>query len=228
VSKEKQATRCNSRRIYALWGAGIALLLALGLFCWLLVLPVLKVHTQLEATVKMRRRVFVFVDLGPAVERLGGSDRAANMLCLYLRLPDCLTLHRAEAVEALAVCKKPRTAPQLTAALDHKDDKVKWLAALSLAHLAYKGRASAWPSGSREQALVSLTSRLRDKSVAVRAESAGAIAHIDPTRLSEMTAFMRQQPRKLYYGHAGSVLRELERMRTDGSPGNSDSGPQEN
>jgi len=59
----------------------LALLLSLGLFCWLVVVPVWRVRAVVQD------RMIGRLDEKGAIERLGGPDKAARQLTIYLRMP---------------------------------------------------------------------------------------------------------------------------------------------
>ncbi len=73
-----------AKRIYVMWGVALALLLALGLLCWLVVVPVLATQSILRSAHDNR------VTPEEAVRRLGGPQRAAQRLEAYLALSNHL------------------------------------------------------------------------------------------------------------------------------------------
>ncbi len=87
----------GSRRIYALWAAGLGLLAVLGLFCWLGLLPYLQVRALVE-----KHANDTFPELSPReVEGLGGPRGAVAKIVLYLRLPARLADRKGVALDLL-------------------------------------------------------------------------------------------------------------------------------
>jgi len=68
----------RSRKIYVLWGIAISTLVALGLVCWLVVVPVLEVRSFVQDPGSSEK---------PMDELLGGEKRAAERLAAYARMP---------------------------------------------------------------------------------------------------------------------------------------------
>jgi hypothetical protein len=86
----------SSKRVIVLWAIALALLLGLGLFCWLVVVPVWRVNAVLAQ---------VYNDQLPrekAVAELGGGEVALRRLRAYLRAPRWLARYKTEG--ALLAC----------------------------------------------------------------------------------------------------------------------------
>ena len=101
----------RSRRVYVWWGAGFAFLAALGLFCWLVVGPAVEVH-RVAAAMPVQGYFPARQEAAAAVARLGGPERAARKISIYLRLPAKLTggeqsIPRWQASALLGCCGKP-------------------------------------------------------------------------------------------------------------------------
>ncbi|HOW73064.1 MAG TPA: HEAT repeat domain-containing protein [Phycisphaerae bacterium] len=122
----------DSRRIYVLWAIGFGLLLLLGLACWLVVAPVLRVKT-LAAEIARTGTV-----PSNAVERLGGRKQAAGALTLYFRAPVRWSPHRSEAVCLLSHCG-PEMLPALRLALKSKDGSTRSAAVRLAEHIGAAG-----------------------------------------------------------------------------------------
>jgi len=107
----------RSRRVYILWGISLTLLVAAGLFCWLVVVPVMEVlkavkpvgsvymlwwhdedeifpnanKWQDDANLSFGIPPTSRKEVMPIIEQLGGQVSAARKLNLFLRLPTWLT-----------------------------------------------------------------------------------------------------------------------------------------
>ncbi len=103
---ESPVEKRRSRKVYVLWGVALVVLIAAGLFSWLVVVPVWRVHRQVLAFSR-------FKDAGkdagweasqPALAALGSRTRARKDLLLYLRFPGFPTRpeHRKAAERLLA------------------------------------------------------------------------------------------------------------------------------
>ncbi len=118
----------RSRRIYIYWGVALTLLLALGLFCWVFVLPAMEVANE-------ARRITLNTpprkDHDPA-GGLGGPHRTLRGVRLYLMLPDRLAPYKPGAAYLLGECGKPAV-PLLTKALGDSDSVMRFAAGAALA-----------------------------------------------------------------------------------------------
>ena len=121
----------RSRRVYAWWGVGFAFLAALGLVCWLVVAPVLQAREAVRRWAGGTGGSWVPVE----IERLGGPDRAARSLSLYLRLPVRWAPMRGDAVVMLGACAKDTDSalPALERLLGDPDASIRQAAAEALA-----------------------------------------------------------------------------------------------
>lgn len=145
----------RDRRVYVLWGAGFGLLSLLGLVCWGFVRPALNARHVVDGL--MRAVSHLSESVGPgeyvqaevpvlgdmnferaevrvAVERLGGSSRAARALQLYLLLPERWAENRGTAIVLLSQCAKPGVTVLLGLA-QSADPETRRLAAWSLGHV---------------------------------------------------------------------------------------------
>jgi len=100
----------RDRRDYVWWAAGLGLLALLGVFCLVAVVPVLQARRA--------SRTLHASSTGPAavgfeasqvlterlISELGGRQRAAKSLTLYLRMPASWAPHRDSAVALLGSC----------------------------------------------------------------------------------------------------------------------------
>jgi HEAT repeat protein len=97
----------RSQRIYVCWGLAFALLLATGVFCWLVVVPVWGTCQVVDA---MHRDILSSAsdDHRPraltAVKDLGGPASALSKLRLYMKLPERLAPRKSIAVYLLGFC----------------------------------------------------------------------------------------------------------------------------
>jgi hypothetical protein len=71
----------RSRKVYVLWAIALTLLLALGVFCWTVVVPFFEIRAAVVRCAKDRDVVKT------EVENLGGPERAAAKTTSYLRWP---------------------------------------------------------------------------------------------------------------------------------------------
>jgi len=107
----------HSRRVYIYWGIALVLLLALGTFCWAVVVPLWQTRTVIS---DLKRELAVAVPKpGPnlseaAVQRLGGRQRTAQRLLFHLRHYGWLGEGKKEwevAVKLLVCCEVPDGEP---------------------------------------------------------------------------------------------------------------------
>jgi len=127
----------RSRRIYVYWGVALALLLALGLVCWKVVVPV----WQTRKAVTLYGRWYYYsphfeskhwpADPGEIIKLLDGPKAAAERLGLYMTLPECLAPNRTMAVRLLGECRED-AAPVLRRLLNDEDSSVRQAAAEAL------------------------------------------------------------------------------------------------
>jgi hypothetical protein len=153
----------GSRCVYALWAVGLGMLLVMGLFCWLLLVPFLRARSAIRSTIPLS--AYQGVDArggssGPrshreAVDWLGGPDAAVWPLSVYLRAPRRLAPERFLAAYLLKECSD-RSVPTLARLLWDQDELVRKMAVRAL-------------SGRRgPQVLAALSVALRDESPEVR------------------------------------------------------------
>jgi HEAT repeats/PBS lyase HEAT-like repeat len=137
-----------SRKIYMLWGVCICTLVILALFCWLVVVPVMEVHSAIGrlksgATKAMRGWAkrpspaaywVVTSDEAPwelaskeGVVPLGGPERAARAVSLYLRVPDNLAPDKSVALVLAGACCNDASplVPQIICFLEDDDRNVR-------------------------------------------------------------------------------------------------------
>lgn len=160
-----------------LWTAG--LLLVLGLV-WLIAavgVPAYQAHEAVSHTAEIKSglRTLDGVPYHPpslsmdeaTMEALGGPERAAAKLDLYLRLPRVFTDRRGKAVQFLTTCGQPAI-PGLTRALSDPDSAVRFYAAEGLGHM---GREAA-------VAIPALEKMLQDEDKSLRHAAETAIQRI--------------------------------------------------
>jgi hypothetical protein len=75
----------RSRRLYILWAVALTLLLAAGLFCWLVVVPVCRTRAELQRLTD--GTVLQDKTLSATIDRLGGPQAAIGRIAFYLKLP---------------------------------------------------------------------------------------------------------------------------------------------
>jgi HEAT repeat protein len=118
----------RSRKLYVLWSIALTLLLALGLVCWLVVVPVWRVRSVLASHAV--GRTFT----RDAVDELGGKEMAVRRISLYFNVPYTSRDNRMSGAAILGHCG-PTAADPLTRALKDHDGKVRAQAAASLGML---------------------------------------------------------------------------------------------
>lgn len=98
----------GSRRIYVYWGIALTLLLAAGLSCWAVVVPVLEVR-RVVGSDGLRRAVYDGDNVkltpyarGLVLETLGGRERASGKLRVYLHMPNCVAPNKPMAAYLLS------------------------------------------------------------------------------------------------------------------------------
>ncbi len=134
MAENSTVEKSRSRRVYIYWAVALGLLLALGLVCWLVVVPVWQVRKVAGDYVygQCRRE--------EAIAKLGGRERANPKIRLFLKLPASLTdsdrLARRGAAELLMLYNKPPV-KWVAELLDDENISVSCLAAK---HLNSKAR----------------------------------------------------------------------------------------
>jgi HEAT repeats len=128
--REKQhGEKPRSRRMYVLWAIALALLLSIGGFCWLVVVPVWQIRGAVARckpdTVDWEDRALV------EIENLGGSERAVERLSMYLRCPEFAAPDQVGAVVMMAWCDEGAT-PALIGLLEDERVEIREAAAVSL------------------------------------------------------------------------------------------------
>ncbi len=141
------AAKPRSKRIYVMWGVALAVLLALGLFCWLVVGPVLETRAVVERTGPVYlghffarsdgtidpkippsgEISFMYPDIvNHEIANLGGPKAASWRLTTYLRLPRQLAPHRLKAIVMIGMCRTgtPETLRVLEAELASADSRI--------------------------------------------------------------------------------------------------------
>jgi HEAT repeat protein len=181
----------RSKRMYVLWATALTLLLTLGLFCWLVVVPYFRVRAAIE-------RCAGTWDLMPQeIERLGGPELAARDLSLYTRLPDRIADRKRTAALLLGRCGKPAV-PALVGLLGNKDEYVRWYAAYALGRIGPEAR----------EAVPALARALGDNNKDVRRCAAEALGRIGPEAREVVPALvgLLGDENKYVRGHAAEAL----------------------
>ncbi len=82
----------RSKRVYIYWGVALALLLAAGLFCWLIVVPVAQTDRVISDVPGALETAFKLAydedGIRTALSRLGGPEKAGRKLALCYRALD--------------------------------------------------------------------------------------------------------------------------------------------
>jgi hypothetical protein len=155
-----------------LWSVALALLLAAGLFCWLVVVPVWQVRTVVRVYAKESygNRLITSPPLpgSPemvAVRRLGGGSEAARKLSLFLRYQGVTTPLGRVAVSLLGFCGESAV-PTLARIILQEDASLRMIAVRGLGEIG------------GERAVVLLKTALKDQDKDVRQAAAEALSKI--------------------------------------------------
>ncbi len=158
----ESAPKPRSKRIYVYWGVALAVLLTLGLFCWLVVVPVLETRAIVERF-HLASQAYPTTNRLPdptaAVQALGGGEAALPRLQTYLRLPRALAPHRIDATSLIPFCGE-RALPALVDLLEDEEPGVRCLAIMQVGQLG------------GQSAAISLVPLLRHEDDATRALAA--------------------------------------------------------
>jgi len=88
LPQEPKLVDRRSRKVYVLWGVALALLLAAGLFCWLVVLPVLEVRRVRAALKPVRAPIIIcFVESDSADQGSTLSREEVGPIIRHLPAP---------------------------------------------------------------------------------------------------------------------------------------------
>ena len=123
-------TKPRSKRIYIYWGIALTLLTTVGLFSWLVVVPVWEVHEAVDD--------YICGHLSPeeVVSRLGGKEKAGAKLATYLRMPAWVSPHKNNKnIPSLPGHCGEAGRPALVLLLDSEDEEVlrhtfEWISGL--------------------------------------------------------------------------------------------------
>jgi hypothetical protein len=141
-------TKPRSKRLYVLWAIALTLLISLGAFCWLVVVPVWQVRRVVNSRSSPSDPFLVDFsrlprgDLFDKIKDLGGPRQAVRRLGNYLLLPDAVAPAKRNAAHLLVCCGMPAKGCILK--LIESDRPLPII--LSLETLA---RARAWSTESR-------------------------------------------------------------------------------
>ncbi len=100
----------RSRRIYIYWGVALALLLAAGLVCWQVIIPIWQTHNAIASLRPNQEGA-----IAHSIMRLGGEEKAAERLAGYARMPDWIVSDRNRfmAIHLLGHCGRSAYRPLL-------------------------------------------------------------------------------------------------------------------
>jgi HEAT repeats len=116
----------RSRRLYILWAIALTLLLSLGLFCWLVVVPVWRVHAALQDLGPLGSRGCITIStVRETVERIGGQQSAGHAIRLYLQVPRRTSVHKRKTALLLRECTPDIAVPTLINLLEDADYLVR-------------------------------------------------------------------------------------------------------
>jgi HEAT repeat protein len=160
--------------MYILWAVALAILLAAGVFCWLVVVPVWRVHAAarhfcIKSSTDREYEALPNVSAEELVTELGGKRAASEKVELYLRMPAWLCDRQDDATWMLAHCGEFGV-PVAVRALSHTDSSVRRNAAILL------GDAVSRAGG----VVPALVRALTDECDSVRARAASALGWVVP------------------------------------------------
>jgi HEAT repeats len=167
----------RSRKVYVLWVTALVLLLSMSAFCWLVVAPYLQTRAAVQRCHADPDRV------RSEIEKLGGPERAARRVSLYLRTPGFLAPNRLVALEILCECDEAAI-PELVKLLGGDEEvHVRWMVAVTLARL--KDAAAIDP----------LIARLKNKRLSPSDRRMGQthLAVIGPTATSALEGLLKNE-----------------------------------
>ncbi len=194
-------------RPMAAWTAGILLALGLAWFVGAVVVPLLQVRAAVgrcaaEVESPSSDQVSLVSEVAPReVARLGGPERAARLLGIYLALPVWMTKHRESAVVMLGSSCDGYALPKLAELLQDANWHVRVIAILAMKNTAESdsGAAAALPKAledpnwevrhaaampsrrfryETEAAIISLSKLLHDDHTVVRRDAAAELSRM--------------------------------------------------
>jgi hypothetical protein len=252
-----------SRRVYIWWAVGLGLLLLLGLFCGIILKPVLEARAAVQRCHADNSTGIPYnVDKKDEIKHLGGPRVAASKLRLYLKMPERWAPHRPAAAWligecgeqatcalpellellqvkngasrraaawALGMCRDPRAATPLLAALEDKDDALAAAAAIALGRigaaevieplinalcsnraLTVRYAAAFGLGRSRDsRAFDPLVAALKSEPATLRAAAASALGGLGDRRAIDLLAACLKDPVHPVRNHAAQALAEL-------------------
>jgi HEAT repeat protein len=153
--------------VYVLWAIALGLLLGLGLFCWLAVMPVIEVRQAVSGLKALNPRSGT--DTKKCAVSLGSPKQAVNKIRLYLLSPGASSYEKSLALEILGYVGRP-SVPFLVDCLRDDDYYIRRAAAGALAHIGVDA-APAVPL---------LTKALESRDLNDRCYAASALGAIGP------------------------------------------------
>jgi hypothetical protein len=128
---QPQGKKPRSRKMYILWAIALTLLLALGLFCWLVVVPVSRVRSLLgdgQSEVPLSE----FLSESGERNRPSASTKDIDDVAVYLRMPNWIAPQKVRAALHLGQCGNA-SIPLLRELLRSRDENLAIAAAAALA-----------------------------------------------------------------------------------------------
>ncbi len=118
----------SSRKLCILWAIALTLLLALGAFCWLTVVPLWQAHVAVSDFQETR------ITGAATVKRLGGPELCFRKVRTYLKCPGLPRTKKNWSVALLGYCGR-EAVPTLTAHLAGEDHDLAVYAAKALGRI---------------------------------------------------------------------------------------------
>jgi hypothetical protein len=173
MSTEQQTVKTRrSRRLYVYWAIALTLLLAAGLFSWLVVVPVWRTRAAVMEHHVLTSGASSARENRPSgitqIENLGGEATAARKLAMYLRLPRYFVVNRDTATHLLSCCGEPAV-PVLIELLKDEDEHVRYHSVWGLARTGDERAIEPLkellddPDGAVQQAASLVIRELRDR-----------------------------------------------------------------
>ena len=195
-------TKRRSKRICVLWAVALGLLLAAGLFSWLVAVPYLRARAAVADMRVFFRTSGVVDEAGfnaharKLIQGLGGEDRAIAALTLYFRAPRTSPEDRASAAYLLGYCGRSAV-PALIVALGDPEPGVRQWAARALGRIGPEA----------EDAVPALIKSLGDPYRPVHAPASLALSRIGKPAVAPLTRLLNHADWELRFNAAWTLGR---------------------
>ena len=134
MKQDQSQAKTRSRKLYTLWAIALTLLLALGLFSWLVVVPVWRVSSEINVEPGEVPLEECLRDSREPYPR-GDPGTAFHDIAVYVRLPHWIARKKPKAISLLGQCGS-EAIPVLERILQGDDDDLAACAAAALTEQA--------------------------------------------------------------------------------------------